>query len=103
MVQQPIGAALDGRVVRRNAAGGQADQRLPGAVDVVDTPAAVPAAVAFLRSAEEFDSAADGGVVGDARNATEGVPCRCHGKRDAWPTAEGESFEGAAGQVGRAG
>src|SRR5262249_40530633 len=84
MIQKPVSATLYRRIVRRNTGRGEADERLPGAVDVVDAPTAEPGAVALLGAAEELDAAADGGIV-----------------RFLFP--HGKSFEGTAGEIGRAG
>ena len=46
--QQPIGPGHHGRIVGRHADGDQSDDRLPGAIDVVDAPAAEPTAVGVL-------------------------------------------------------
>ena len=84
MGQQPLGAGHHRRIVGRHADGRQPGQRLPGAVDVVDAPAAEPTAVGFLRAAKIGDGPID--------------------RRIAHALARtGQRFQHAAGQVGRAG
>ena len=50
--QQPVGPGHDGRIVGRHAHGDQPGERLPGAVDIVDAPAAEPTAVGVLAAAD---------------------------------------------------
>src|SRR5687767_7552684 len=84
MAEEPIGAALDRRIVGWNTRRGEADQRLPGAVDIVDAPAAVPAAVAFLSAAQKFHTA-------------------LHSRMIARLVPQGQRLQGPAGKIGRAG
>ena len=82
--QQPIGPGHDGRIVGRHADGRQPGQRLPGAVDVVDAPAAEPTAVGLLRAADVGHGPIDGRIAHAAAQLAQ-------------------RFQHAAGQVGRAG
>src|SRR5260221_5035051 len=56
---EPVGGAADVVAVHALADGSQTREDLPGAVDVVDAPAAEPAAFGFLAVADEFDGFAD--------------------------------------------
>ena len=75
--------ATIGRIVGRHADGRQPDQRLPGAVDVVDAPAAEPASVGLLRAADVGHGPIDGRIAHAAAQLAQ-------------------RFQHAAGQVGRA-
>src|SRR5262245_51631937 len=56
MSEQPVCPGDHHRIVVRNSDRGQASQRLPRAVDIVDAPTAEPAAVGFLRRAQVSDA-----------------------------------------------
>src|SRR5262249_3134789 len=68
---QPAGGALHHRVGHVEADGFQPGEDLPGPVDVVDAPAAVPAAVRFLRATQVGDGAVDRSMAGSVAGLAE--------------------------------
>ena len=70
---EPFAGAQDAASRSLYAGGAQAAQREEGAVDVVDAPAAVPAAVRLLGPQQVLDAALDGRVVSERRRTQTGL------------------------------
>ena len=73
MGQEPLGPGHHGRIVLGHADLDQAGQGLPGAVDVVDAPAAEPASVGLLGAAHERDGPIDVRIAHAAAEFAQGL------------------------------